>query len=474
MVSYRYLFDRMVREEWRLHTELFGGARFATFPLFVALVAAGTATFFAIGGAGADTLLAGLHLVVALLGLQVGTVGLVGRDALEDLLGDTTLLLYAARTLPVSFRRLMVAFVFKDVLYYAVLFILPLAVGVAPLAYVGLVAWTTVPLVFVTAGGMFTLGVALSLFLVGVYTRSRLASVAVTLAVVAALVLRGPTVVGLTPYQLVSRITPGAVAGSVLLPVALTAAGIALFRFDRRTPARTARDRFRAVHRLLGGLDRQGALTKSLLDVGRSSGGVWKVVFSQGLVFGVLAVLLAYLPDVVPVRPAPGLTIATILALGTFTTYNWLCQFEDERFYLRYPVDLPTVFRAKLLGFALLALPVGVAYLALGGFVFGYDTALVGLAVFPPLALYVFGVTAYVAGLQPSELLFDTPTFALFTLAMMAVLLPLVIIAIAYDLAPLRAGGGAVAIGIVAGGIGAALYARAGPRWERRALAGAD
>lgn len=474
-VPYRYLFDRMVREEWRLHTELFGGKRFASFPLFVALVAAGTATFFALGNADADTLLGGLHLVVALLGLQVGTVGLVGRDALEDLLGDTTLLLYAARTLPVSFGRLLVAFVFKDVLYYAVLFILPLAVGVAPLAYFGLVPWTTVPLVFVTAGGMFTLGVALSLFLVGVYTRSRLAALAVTAVVVAGLVLRGATVVSVTPYQLVSRVTPGAVLGSLLLPVVLTAAGIALFEFDRRTPARTARDRFRFLHARLGGLDRQGALSKSLLDVARSSGGLWKVVFSQGLVFGVLAVLLAYLPDVVPVRPQPGLTVATILALGTFTTYNWLCQFDDEQFYLRYPVSLPAVFRAKLVGFGLLAVPVGLAYLVLGGVVFGYNTALVGLAVFPPLAMYVFGVTAYAAGLEPTELLFDTPTFALFTLAMMAVLMPLVILAIAYPLYPAwQAGGVAVAIGLLAGLVGVGLYTRAAPRWERKALSGTD
>jgi hypothetical protein len=138
-------------------------------------------------------------------------------------------------------------------------------------------------------------------------------------------------------------------------------------------------------------------------------------------------------------------------------------------------VSLPTVFRAKLIGFAVLALPVGLAYLALGGLVFGYDTAVVGLLVFPPLSMYVFGVTSYVAGLEPTELLFDTPTFALFTLAMMAVLLPLVIIAIAYPLyPPLQTGGAAVGIGLLAGAIGAGLYTRAGRRWERKALDGAD
>ena len=196
------------------------------------------------------------------------------------------------------------------------------------------------------------------------------------------------------------------------------------------------------------------------------------MVFSQGLVFAVLAVLLAFLPDVVPVRLEPGLTVASVLALGSFTTYNWLCQFDDTGFYLRYPVALSAVFRAKLLGFCLLALPSGLAFLALGGVVFGSGTMLVGVAVFAPLSLYVFGVTAYVAGLEPTELLFDTPVFAAFTLAMMVVLVPLVVAAIVFELWPTGFAVGSVVYASLAGGVGLALYRRAGPRWERLALAG--
>jgi hypothetical protein len=199
----------------------------------------------------------------------------------------------------------------------------------------------------------------------------------------------------------------------------------------------------------------------------RSSGGLWKLVFSQGLVFGVLAVLLTFLPDVIPVRPAPGLTVATILALGTFTTYNWLFSFEDQKFYVRYPVSLETVFRSKLLAFCLLALPVGLAYLALGGYVFGLRSMLVGVAVFVPLSLYVFGVTGYLAGFAPTDLLFDTPTFVLFTAAMMAVLVPLVVAAIALPLAPLALSLGSIVLSVLAGGVGLYLYTRAGPRWAR-------
>jgi len=472
--STRYLLGTMAVEEWRLHSRLFGGRRFALFPVFVACVAAGTAAFFAVANARVALLVDGLHLVVAALGVQVGTVGLVGRDALDDLLGETTLLLFSARTLPVAPRTLLVAFVVKDVAYYAVLFLLPLTVGLVPLVLLADLPAARLPLVFTTSLGVFVLGVATSFALVGVRTRSTLAASLLALGTVAALVLEGGRMLAYTPYGLLSGVTPGAVAGSLLLPVVLAVAGVALFRFDRRTPTRTADDRFGALHRALGDADGQGLLAKSLLDVVRSSGGLWKIAFSQGLVFAVLAVLLAFLPDVVPVRPKPGLTIASVLALGSFTTYNWLCQFDDPGFYLRYPVELSAVFRAKLLGFCLLALPSGLAFLGLGVLAFGTGTMLVGVAVFAPLCLYVFGVTAFVAGLEPTELLFDTPVFAAFTLAMMAVLIPLVVAAITFTLAPTRLALGSVAYAALAGVVGLALYRRAGPRWERKALAGAD
>jgi hypothetical protein len=473
-LSARYLLRTMTVEEWRLHSRLFGGRRFAMFPLFVAFVAAGTAAFFALANARVALLVDGLHLVVAALGVQVGTVGLVGRDALEDLLGETTLLLFSARTLPVAPRRLLVAFVVKDVAYYAVLLLLPLTVGLVPLVALADLPAARLPLVFVTSVGVFTLGVATSFALIGVRTRSSLAASVLGLGTVAALVLEGRRILAYTPYGLLSGVTPGAVAGSLLLPVALAGVGVALFRFDRRTPTRTADDRFGTLHRALGNADGQGLLAKSLLDVVRSSGGLWKIAFSQGLVFAVLAVLLAFLPDVLPVPPEPGLTIASVLALGSFTTYNWLCQFDDTAVYLRYPVELSAVFRAKLLGFCLLALPSGLAFLGLGVLVFGTGTMLVGVAVFAPLCLYVFGVTAFVAGLEPTELLFDTPIFAAFTVAMMAVLIPLVVAAIAFSLAPTRLAVGSVAYASLAGGVGLALYRRAGPRWERKALADAD
>jgi hypothetical protein len=471
-VSVPYLFEEMLREEWRMHSRRFGGRRFALFPAFLTLIAAGTAAFFAIAGASEQSLLAGLHIVTALVGLQVGSIGFVGREALKDLLGDTTLLIYSARTLPVEERRLLFIFVLKDVVYYAGLFIAPLVVGAVPLVVLGDLAVSALPRLLATAWLAFGYGVGLSLLLVGLATRTRLATAALAVSLLVGGVLRPDLAAAVTPYGLFADPSLGGVVASVAVPVAVGAVGFALFEFDRRTPARSVANQYRSLHDRLGTLDEYGLLAKSLLDVARSAGGLWKLLFSQGIVFGVVAVLLGYLPSVVPVRPSPGLTLAAVLSLGAFTTYNWLCQYEDAAFFGTYPVELGSVFRAKLIGYLLLAVPTGLFYLVLGAAVFGLGSLAVGAAVYLPVSLYVFGVTAYIAGLQPTELLFDTPVFAAFTVATMLVLLPLVVLAIAYPLAPTLVAGLAVGIALLAGAGGYGLYRRAGPRWTARARSG--
>jgi len=473
MVSVRYLFDQLLREEWRMHARLFGGWRFAAFPVFLAALAAGTATFFALAGSETETLLAGLHVVVALVGLQVGSIGLVGRDALGDLLGDVTLLVFSARTLPVSERRLLAVFVVKDVLYYALLFIAPLVVGVAPLVVLTDLSVAVLPRLLASAWLAFAFGVGTSLLLVGLATRSRLLAALVGVAALAGGSLRPGLVVAFTPFGLYADPSYFRFAVSVTVPLLAAVVGFSLFEFDRTGTTRTAGNQFRRLTGLFGARDEQGLLAKSLLDVARSSGSLWKVLLSQGLIFGVVAILLGYIPDIlVGVRPSPGLTLGSVLALGAFTTYNWLCQYDDAAFFGTYPIDLARVFEAKLWAFFLLAVPAGGFYLALGTVVFGPTSLLVGATVYVPVAVYVFGVTAYVAGLRPTELLFDTPVFMLFSGAVMAVLLPLVVLAIAYPLAPTRISVAAVGLSLVAGLLGVVGYRRAGPKWTRRARAG--
>jgi len=179
----------MVREEWRLHSHLFGGARFGAFPVLIAVLTGVGTWLLSVTGTPPAAVAGGLVALVGFFGLQVGTLGLVGRDALRDVLGDVTLLVFSARTLPLSWRRLLATFLLKDICYYTGFVLTPVVVGYGVVAVATGGAPATVVVLWLSVVAAFSFGAALSLALVGVASRSRLALVAVlgtgTVAVVA-------------------------------------------------------------------------------------------------------------------------------------------------------------------------------------------------------------------------------------------------------------------------------------------------
>jgi hypothetical protein len=211
-----------------------------------------------------------------------------------------------------------------------------------------------------------------------------------------------------------------------------------------------------------------------LLEVARSSGSVWKVAMSLGLLFAVTALLIDRIVAATGLVPSPGIAFGTLLGLGTFTTYNWVTQFDDPGEYLRYPVEMTAVFAAKFRAHLVFAVPTGAAYLLLAAVWYPPAELAVGLVVFPLVTVYVAGLTAYLTGLSPNELLFDTVLFGVFGAGLAVLAVPLLVTALAAGRAPLLAAGVAVGIAVCAGLVGLALVGRAGPRWERRFRDGTD
>jgi len=460
------LFRRMLVEEYRLHSRLFGSTRFLAFPLFVAVVVGAGVSLLRLTGTELSAVVAGLHALVAFFGLQVGTLGLVGRDAMRDVLGDTTLLVFSARTLPVSWRRLLATFLLKDLVYYAAFFLTPLVLGFVPVALIGGFQPAQVALLWLTLVATFALGAASSLALVGLGTRSTGGLLAVVAVFVAVAVARTPDVVTATPYAFYADPSP-TTAVTAAVPIAV-ASVLGPLLFEPATGGSTRRirtDRYRTLQRLPG-VD--GLTARPLLEVARSSGSVWKVAFSLGVLFAVTALLLDRIVAATGLAPSAGIAFGALLGLGTFTTYNWATQFDDPREYLRYPAGMAAVFRAKFRAHLVLAVPTGLAYLALAALWYPVGELLVGLLVFPLVAVYVAGLTAYLTGLSPNELLFDTLLFAGFGAGLAVLAVPLLVAALAAGTAPVFANAAAVAIAVVCAVVGVALAHRAGPRWERR------
>ncbi|MFB6165447.1 MAG: hypothetical protein ABEJ31_09845 [Haloarculaceae archaeon] len=460
------LFGRMLREEWRLHRERFGGGRFGAFPLAILVVAAGGFELLRYTGTSFDAIVAGLHGLVFFFGLQVGTIGLVGRDALRDVLGDVTLLVFSARTLPVSWNRLLAVFLVKDLVYYAAFFLAPIGLAAVPSALAAGEPPLAVLLLWLTLVGAFGLGVTLSLTIAGVATRSRLAVLLPAALVAVAAVVYHVDVLAFTPYAFYRNPALATFVAGFAPIVVFGVAGPLTFRPVESGGQRSATERFTTLRSWFD--DETGVATRAVLELSRSSGSVWKVLFSMGVLFAVTGFLLTQITAATGLSPSPGIALGTLLGLGAFTTYSWVTQFDAPAEYRRYPISLSAVFAGKRRAYLLLSIPAGFAYLALATLWFPVAELAVGVVVLPLVAVYVFGVTAFVTGLSPTELLFDTPLFLAFGAALAVVAVPLLVAALVYPEAPLPTTVGALAVSILAAAVGVVLADRAGPRWAAR------
>ncbi|WP_083860447.1 hypothetical protein [Natrialba hulunbeirensis] len=476
----RLLFAALLREEWRLHTQLFGGERFLTFPLLIAVLAAGATVALVETGTAASTVVLGLHVLALGFGLYSGTAGFAGSSMLENVFGGLSLVLGTAATLPLSRRRLLGIFLVKDALFYAIVFVLPMATAAIPLGGVSATTpvdvatlWLSLSLVF--AAGMTVTVALIALRTRGVPTWSLLALVAV--AALASGVLGSASATLAAAQTLVvpqSASLPAGVgiAGATAL---VAAASLAVYDPTYGKPTRTAADQFARLRRLGDTVpDATGVndplVVKTLLDLSRSAGGVWKPFVSAGILLALVAALVGVVHEITGIEPAPGIFFGGVLGLSAFTTYNWLTQFDALESYLAYPVTIADVFRAKRTAFVLVGAPaVAVPYLAaVLWFEATLTDALVGAVLLAGFGLYYYGLTVYIAGFDPNEFLFDSVRFGQFTVGVAVALVPalvagFVVVPPTPEVALALAG-----IGIGFGAIGAVLSSRAGPKWDEK------
>jgi hypothetical protein len=455
----------MLKEEWRLHSRLFGSAGFGAFPFVVVVISA--VAYFGVLASGftLTELERGVQYVVFFLGLSVGSVGFVSRDAVENLLGESNLLVFSSRTLPVSQRRSVSIFVVKDLIYYSFLYLTPLVVALVPVAYVFDISVSPagVALVWVAINGAFALGVAVSFFAAAVHTRNRALLGVVAAAVVVALVYVPAEVLSYTPVGFYDSPSVTTAATAVVPIVVLSVAGVFVFNPERGGGTKTYRDVYPNLRDLLRG---EGLAAKMVLDVTRSSGGVWKIFFSVGILFGVFVFLVLYVDLVSNIVAAPGLAFAVLLSISTVSVYHWINRFDRMENYTSLPVDGDEVLRAKAVTFVAVSIPVAYAYLFVGVAVFGFEEIAAGVFVLPLATTYVFGVTTYLTGTEPNELLLDSALFSVFTAAIAVVAVPLFVASIAYLRFPLEATVFSIAFSAVAAVVGYVLYVRAREKWS--------
>lgn len=422
------LFVAMMKEEWRIHSTIFGNLGFALFPVVIAVFAfLGSLTlpiFADVLPYDVVALLA--HIIFLLMGVMVGSFGLMGREVMNRRFGQASLVAYASRSLPVSERRIFATFLAKDTLYYILLYVLPFSIGFAAAApFISLDPGYPL-LAFISLTLAFLLGLAIVCFLSTLYARSA-ALLAGTMAVlgvagVAASRLGMPL---LPPYAFF--LDPAAEPLILSLVLILAPAAVSVLFVTVEYPDRTKRfrNRLEPLAEDLKGLGNAHFIAKDVLDLVRSEGGVGKVIFSfllpLALVWVCLQVMIRFIPGIDPL-----VVFAVLLGVLSATIYNWLTEFDSFTSYAFLPVEVSEVIDAKLKAYALANL-LPLAVLVIAAATTGWTVAFFpALAAFVSVSAYTLAVTVCLCGLHPNVMLYHARVFLRYILAISPALLLLI------------------------------------------------
>ncbi|MGB9175313.1 MAG: hypothetical protein WCB46_01070 [Methanoregula sp.] len=407
------LFTSMMKEEWRVHSTIFGSLSFALFPVMI----------FAIAFTGSfviprmqTTLPAGslmliLHANYLMLGIMVGGFGLLGSEVMNRRFGQASLLTYSARSLPLSERFIFANFVVKDTVYYFFLWVLPFGLGYILAAPFSGVSPAAALLLLLTLTLSFLFGLCSVFFLSAVYTRSRSLLWLVLLAFgaavggLAAMTGTNPALF-FPPLLLNSTFTWANFLLSCAMLALLFLVAIVLFNPESVGSEKTYKDSFLPLVQRLTFLQNPPLVAKDTLDLYRSGSLVGQTIFSFLLP---LAVIWFFLSLLGPFFPPHGLLFIFAITTGVIasTMYTWVTMSDSFGPYACLPVAVSTLISSKLTTFAVLqAIPaifIGIVAILTGEAAYLVPAVVLGISV----SFFAAGVMAWLCGLSPSVLVYD-------------------------------------------------------------------
>ncbi len=416
------LFLAMVKEEWRLHSTIFGNLSFALFPVLIFWIALmGTFLLPLFREAlPAGNLSVIIHSTFLMLGFMVGAFGLLGTEVMNRRFGQASLLSYSARSLPISERTIFTTFVIKDTVYYFFLWVFPFGLGFAVASpFIGLPPLVPA-LLLLTLTLAFLYGLCVIFFLSAVYSRSRKA-----LALLLVILASGGGVIILftginparffPPLMLFTDFSWGMLGISCMVILLLFVASLLLFSPDVAGTSKHYQNHLSSLARRLSFFPTPPLTAKDLIDLSRSGSLVGQTLFSFLIPLIVIWFFLSVLEGYFPPHGLL-LMFACVTGVIASTMYTWLTMFDTFGAYACLPVSVRTLLVSKITSFSVLQL-VPAVFIAATALLSGE-----GLYLFPALLLclsisfFSLGVTVWLTGLSPNVLVYDVKVMVIYLL----------------------------------------------------------
>ncbi|HWQ66645.1 MAG TPA: hypothetical protein VN372_07225 [Methanospirillum sp.] len=407
------LFWYMVKEEWRIHSTMFGSLSFAMFPIMICGIAFMGSFLLPLmrNALPQGNLSLIIHSNYLLLGFMVGAFGLLGNEAMNRRFGQASLLAYSARNLPLSDRYIFTIFVLKDTCYYFILWVFPFVLGYLVASPCIGVPLASPFLLTLTLTISFLFGLSIVFFLSMIYTRSKrvLTGILVVLVLIISLIilLLGTNPVLLFPpvmlFQKFSWITLISSVGTILI---LFSFSIILYTPENSSTSKRYQNALHPLALRLSPFPYPILAAKDIIDLYRSGGAIGQTLFSFIIPLTIIWFFLSLTNGYLPQRNILFLFSITTGVIAS-TMYTWLTAFDSFSAYACLPLSIRTIITSKISSFLLLQI-IPIVYVSLISLVSGQSEFLIpAIVLCLSISCFALAVTIWLCGLSPQVMVYD-------------------------------------------------------------------
>ncbi len=408
----------MIKEEWRLHTSLFGNRMFAFFPIMIG-VAAFVATLFLPYVQMIMTtkqMVQSAHYLFIFFGVTIGSFGLAGKEIMNRRFGQASLVAYSSRSLPVSERTIFLNFLIKDIIYYVFLWILPITFGLILATLFISINTTSMLIVCVTLILSFLIGLSVVFFLSTIYAHSSKLLIALLILCIVIFVIftkyySFDMSTLLLPYSIFYNPSIKKILLIMSLIFVPSTLALIFLKVDYPEKKRQYKNSLVDLSNKFKFSKYSYYIAKDFLDLKRSEGGLGKIIFSFLFPIGLTWLFLYIFVEIIPTVKAI-MIFAVFLGIVSASIYNMLTAFDTFNPYMFLPVKVSTIIKSKIISYLIISIFSFVILVFVAISMNQLEWFIPALCSFVTISVYSLSMTIFFAGLHPTILFYNSKIFA--------------------------------------------------------------
>ena len=426
-----------LKEEIRLHSTLFGFKRFMLFPfvIFIFSIIMGLALpLFSLSITESIII---YSAIIILFGFQTGRMGFDAQDKIQNLLGESSRLIFSSKTLPIKQKKLVVTLLVNDAIFYSILFLIPIFTGlifglfVTPYEselFISSITILSVILMYLFTILLFIFGVSIG-FVVTTNQLSKLNTL-ILLVFVPTGLYSMYTIIDIELSQLIQLniIIPLL----VLLTLVFIWVGLEQFKVSQnREKAKKYNNDFNKLKNIVSS-DRLfiNIIVKTVIDIKRSAGGLWKIKFSSLSIILTSLLLIYTIDSFLQLSPKPEYLFGGLFSLIAYPLYTIVFRYDSINSYSTLPVTDGKIYQSKAITAIGMGVILSVLYYIPVMIFLDVDliSMLNGFVMLIGLIIYQVGILLYLVKDEPIKFLFDGFYFAIYSFSILIFIVPMLIV----------------------------------------------